>query len=251
MAKISTRKNAKTAKPAEAVELPAVTTVSAVTPPPKVVGRVRTDSEDHLSTYFRDLAVHELLGPEQEREIAQGIEDQEVLTWERVFARPDCVVRGVGLVDGKTEQAVDYKKLLKAAEGLEGMKIPTPSPKKGAKKPKADPRVTKLVQAARQVAEQIRPQDVDRLLIDTVDSRGTARNECGDLLMGVEKGLFEWDSLTEIGDVISGRAPRRASADQITLYESHGMGIQDLYVAHKMVELARERGLGVDLPIGG
>ena len=74
----------------------------------------------------------------------------------------------------------------------------------------------------------------------TVDSRGTARNECGDLLQGVEKGLFEWDTLTEIGDVIAGRAPRRTTPAQITLYESHGMGIQDLYVADKLVQMSRE-----------
>ncbi|MEN3353207.1 MAG: hypothetical protein V7640_1365, partial [Betaproteobacteria bacterium] len=91
---------------------------------------------------------------------------------------------------------------------------------------------------------------VERCNYITVDSRGTARNECGDLLPAVEKGLVDWDTLTEIGEVIIGHAPRRASADQITLYESHGMGIQDLYVAHKLVALSRERGVGFDLPVG-
>jgi ornithine cyclodeaminase len=84
----------------------------------------------------------------------------------------------------------------------------------------------------------------------TVDSRNTARNECGDLLPLTEKGILAWDALTEIGEVIAGRAPRRTSADQITLYESHGMGIQDLYVAAKLVELARAQGVGADYPIG-
>jgi alanine dehydrogenase len=84
----------------------------------------------------------------------------------------------------------------------------------------------------------------------TVDSRSTARNESGDLLPLVETGLLDWDTLTEIGEVIVGRARRRASADEITLYESHGMGIQDLYVAHHLVELARAQGVGTDLPIG-
>lgn len=84
----------------------------------------------------------------------------------------------------------------------------------------------------------------------TVDSRNTARNESGDLLPLVENGLKDWEALTEIGEVIIGRAPRRTSADQITLYESHGMGIQDLYVAHKLVELARTSGVGTDFPIG-
>ena len=84
----------------------------------------------------------------------------------------------------------------------------------------------------------------------TVDSRNTARNESGDLLPLAESGLLDWDTLAELGEIIIGRARRRASADEITLYESHGMGIQDLYVAHKLVELARTNGVGADLPIG-
>src|SRR6185436_321525 len=48
-------------------------------------------TDDHLTTYFRDLAEHDLLGPEDERELSQGIEDQEIMTWERVFTRADVV----------------------------------------------------------------------------------------------------------------------------------------------------------------
>ncbi|MGZ8229903.1 MAG: ornithine cyclodeaminase family protein [Burkholderiales bacterium] len=84
----------------------------------------------------------------------------------------------------------------------------------------------------------------------TVDSRGTARNECGDLFPAVESGLLDWETLPEIGEVIIGRARRRDSSQEITLYESHGMGIQDLYVAERLVQMARERGVGADLPIG-
>src|SRR5215831_15592651 len=51
---------------------------------------IRTpDSDDHLAAYFRQLAEHELLTPEDERELSQGIEDTEILTWERVLSRPD------------------------------------------------------------------------------------------------------------------------------------------------------------------
>jgi len=84
----------------------------------------------------------------------------------------------------------------------------------------------------------------------TVDGRGTARNECGDLLSAVEKGWLRWDYLTEIGEVIARKAPGRATAKQITLYESHGMGLQDLWVGVKMLKLARERGIGTDLTVG-
>ena len=84
----------------------------------------------------------------------------------------------------------------------------------------------------------------------TVDGRGTAQKECGDLLPAVEKGLVRWASLTEIGEIIAGRAPGRTSAGQITLYESHGMGLQDLYVGAKVLAIARARRVGTDLPIG-
>lgn len=84
----------------------------------------------------------------------------------------------------------------------------------------------------------------------TVDARGTARKECGDLLPAVEKGVLHWASLVEIGEVIAGRATGRTSTRQITLYESHGMGLQDLYVGAGVLALARERGVGIELPIG-
>jgi len=84
----------------------------------------------------------------------------------------------------------------------------------------------------------------------TVDGRGTARNECGDLLSAVEKGWLRWDHLAEIGEVIAKKAPGRTSARQISLYESHGMGLQDLWIGAKAVALSRERGVGIDLPVG-
>ena len=83
-----------------------------------------------------------------------------------------------------------------------------------------------------------------------VDSRATARNESGDLLPLVESGFLDWDALPEVGEVIVGRAPGRTSNDDITLYESHGMGIQDIYTADHVLKTARKQNIGVDLPVG-
>lgn len=77
-----------------------------------------------------------------------------------------------------------------------------------------------------------------------VDSRETARRECGDILPLVEAGLANWEALPEIGEIAAGSRPGRTSDGQVTLYESHGMAIQDLYVAAKVLELARAQGLG-------
>jgi alanine dehydrogenase len=91
---------------------------------------------------------------------------------------------------------------------------------------------------------------VRRCAMVAVDSRGTARNECGDLLPLVEKGFLDWNTLPELGEIIVGRSPGRTASEDITLYESQGMAVQDVYVGARLVALARERGVGIDLPIG-
>jgi ornithine cyclodeaminase len=96
---------------------------------------------------------------------------------------------------------------------------------------------------------EIDAKTVARAALITVDARGTARNECGDLIAAVETGRISWDTLTEIGEVIAGHTPGRADKDDITLYESHGMGIQDVYTAARLVELARSRKIGTALPM--
>ncbi len=97
---------------------------------------------------------------------------------------------------------------------------------------------------------EIDEETVRRCSRVVVDSRGTARQECGDLLPLVEKGLLDWETLPELGEVIAGRATGRTAQEEITLYESHGMAIQDIYVGARVLALARERGIGIDLPIG-
>ena len=56
--------------------------------------------------------------------------------------------------------------------------------------------------------------------------------------------------LLELGEVICGRHAGRSTDDQITLFESQGMAIQDLAVAVHLEELARELGVGIELPYG-
>lgn len=91
---------------------------------------------------------------------------------------------------------------------------------------------------------------VERCDVVAVDSRGTARRECGDLLPAIDKGLLRWEQLPELGELIIGRRAGRTSPRELTLYESHGMAVQDLYVAQRVLALARERSVGTRLPIG-
>ena len=64
-------------------------------------------------------------------------------------------------------------------------------------------------------------------------------------------GKFSRDDVAaEFCDVVAGKKPGRRSDDEIILYESPGMGILDVGVASWIYGLAREKGLGTELPFG-
>ncbi len=65
----------------------------------------------------------------------------------------------------------------------------------------------------------------------------------GELQHGHRLGLFTRDAVTAIGDVLSGATPVRRSASDITLFDSSGLAVQDLHVAHAALEAARAAGL--------
>lgn len=77
-----------------------------------------------------------------------------------------------------------------------------------------------------------------------VDSRLT-RSETGDLMIPLAEGaLTEEDIATDLGEVITRRRPGRTAADQITLFKSVGIGLQDVVLCQLLVERARAAGRG-------
>jgi alanine dehydrogenase len=66
----------------------------------------------------------------------------------------------------------------------------------------------------------------------------------GDLAHAVEAGAIERDDATELGAVLAGSAPGRSGDDDITVFDSTGLAIQDLAIALAAVERAGE----LDLP---
>lgn len=82
-----------------------------------------------------------------------------------------------------------------------------------------------------------------------VDDRQQAQHECGDLLMAAERGDVAWDRLTELGEVVAGKAPGRGNPDEITLFESQGIALWDLAVGKVVYERATAQGIGMPLSL--
>jgi alanine dehydrogenase len=68
----------------------------------------------------------------------------------------------------------------------------------------------------------------------------------GDLHHAIRAGAMTANDVhAELGSLICGHKPGRRNAEEITLFDSTGTGIQDVAAAARAYELARERGLGV------
>jgi len=62
----------------------------------------------------------------------------------------------------------------------------------------------------------------------------------GDLVHGVEAGVLSREDVVQLGDVLAGDADGRTSSDDITVFDSTGLAIQDLAIALAAVERASE-----------
>jgi ornithine cyclodeaminase len=71
----------------------------------------------------------------------------------------------------------------------------------------------------------------------------------GEAQHAVAAGTLDASAIVPLGDVLIGAHPGRRAADEITLFDGTGVGLQDLAVAAVAVARARERGLGIEVAV--
>lgn len=98
------------------------------------------------------------------------------------------------------------------------------------------------------IRREIDEVTIRRAAVVAVDARATALRESGDLLPALEKGRLSEYGMIELGELLTGMRPGRRGDADVTLFESQGMAIQDLVLAHRVLDQARAAGLGRELP---
>jgi ornithine cyclodeaminase len=82
-----------------------------------------------------------------------------------------------------------------------------------------------------------------------VDRRESALNEGGDYGLAAADGAIGPDHIrAELGEVLAGMHPGREHEDELTVFKSYGIGVEDLAAADLIVRRARERGVGAEVP---
>jgi ornithine cyclodeaminase/alanine dehydrogenase-like protein (mu-crystallin family) len=90
---------------------------------------------------------------------------------------------------------------------------------------------------------------VRRAAVVVCDSVECCQQEAGDFNEAIAAGQFSWESARELTGVLVGETSGRGAPDDILLFKSVGMAIEDIAVAARLVALARQQGVGSILPI--
>ena len=85
-----------------------------------------------------------------------------------------------------------------------------------------------------------------------VDKREVALGESGAIRHALRHGALDRAAVSEeLGDVVAGRVAGRTRHDEITLFNSVGLGIEDIVTARLLVTVARRKGLGREIDLTG
>ena len=88
------------------------------------------------------------------------------------------------------------------------------------------------------------------VVVESREAALTATPPPNDLLSAIRSGLVSEDHIhAEVGELVAGSRPGRTSTDQVTLYRSVGVAVQDAVAARLVLDRAREQGAGVTVDL--
>jgi ornithine cyclodeaminase/alanine dehydrogenase-like protein (mu-crystallin family) len=88
---------------------------------------------------------------------------------------------------------------------------------------------------------------LERAAFVCCDSREQSQQASGDLIEPVAQGVLDWLEVHELRDVVNGELRGRELPEDIVVFKSSGIASWDLAVGARVLELARERGVGTEV----
>ncbi len=96
---------------------------------------------------------------------------------------------------------------------------------------------------------EIPPETIVRAKV-VIDQATAALAEAGDLVQPIEKGLITKEHIhAELGEIVEGKKAKRENEEEITVFKSVGVAVQDLATANKVIETAQKLGLGTEVSL--
>jgi alanine dehydrogenase len=93
---------------------------------------------------------------------------------------------------------------------------------------------------------EVSAEVVERAKVVVCDQVAACRIEAGELIQAASAGRFDWDRAVALGDVVAGKTAVENGG--VRMFKSVGLAIEDVALGFRLLELARERGVGRSLP---
>ena len=90
---------------------------------------------------------------------------------------------------------------------------------------------------------------IARVSVFVVDSVEQSRQEAGDLIAPFGQDESRWSAVTELSQIVAGRARGRSNDTEVTLFRSNGIAVWDLAAASCVYRLALAKKKGRELPL--
>ncbi|MQG18560.1 MAG: ornithine cyclodeaminase family protein [SAR202 cluster bacterium] len=78
---------------------------------------------------------------------------------------------------------------------------------------------------------------ISKASIIITDNIPQAKVECGDLIHSIKQGKTSWGKINSLSDLVAGKIKRRNNDSEITIFESQGVGLEDLAVGSAVYNL--------------
>ena len=88
-------------------------------------------------------------------------------------------------------------------------------------------------------------QMADHIVCDSIEA---CKIEAGDFVQALQEGVTDWRLMHDLADVVAGRQTGRATPEDVTLFKSVGLAIEDVALATTVLERAKAEGLGSRFP---
>ena len=88
-----------------------------------------------------------------------------------------------------------------------------------------------------------------RSMLIVTDSLEQAYKEAGDFVIPAEEGLFQWERVHELHEIVADEGLQRETPDEITLYKGLGIALEDVITAAHVYSLAIKQGVGEEIDL--
>ena len=92
-------------------------------------------------------------------------------------------------------------------------------------------------------------QTISKCKIVVCDDVDNAKSECGELIWAAETRKFNWNQAYNLKDIVSNQVDVTRFINSTSLFESQGLGIEDVYAGMYVYRKAIETGLGKEIHI--